>query len=166
MLQEFLPYGWRVTFKHGEGTISTKIAQVFVARIDPTTVKKLEKEGELRKLVDYEIAQGLAKTSARFEKKKLEIRPQSIYGEDGYYVRLDWEERDNPNFPGRILVMKNVNYRFQNPKDPTLLILVWVSTREPIEHQTYSVESLAETFLQSMQFSCCFAALLEYQIVK
>lgn len=88
----------------------------------------------------------------RFEEKWAETVREDFQGVEAHRMRIGWEERRNPEYPDKVLLLEVVQPHFLHPQDPDEIIMVSASTRRPLEKQAFSPDSLVTSFLESMSF--------------
>lgn len=145
---------WFVLFKKTEpdDPSHTQIVSLEANRFTRLEKKMFDRDTSMRQFLEYRIEQGRAQSSERIRQLESDVTSDAVGDMEVARGSALWQERDNVHFPGVVLMMNDVYYFFAHPEDPLVLILVHASTREPAEEQRLSVDSLAERFMEAIQF--------------
>ncbi len=128
---------------------------IAVARTDHVKKSEIETAWKLRQFVELNL---IWAWTDRFKLVESKVVPISSLGSDGAQYDVVNEERDNPRFPGFVLLMTTHGIQCRHPYSPGLLVNVAYGERhlQGDQPRPLLIEALkheVEPFLKSLEFT-------------
>lgn len=143
---------WRVMYQHADPADASRTSAVFLKCERFKTGQFVRELGGLERLAQTSFDEGRQGNDPRLTEKLAELERDSVQGADAWRMRLVYEERDNPEFPGAVLLLEVVELFFLHPGNPDEIISVTASTRYRVGQKALSAGALLAPFTGAMRF--------------
>jgi hypothetical protein len=144
--------GWRVMYRIAESTEESRTSGVFL-KADQYKPGKFAKEfTSLEALAQRVLRETRTPDNPQFTEKWAEVARADVHGTEAWRMRIAWEERNNPNFPGAEFLMEVVQVLMAHPQDPDRVLSIAATTRRRLDQEPLSADELAARFVGAMTF--------------
>ena len=144
--------GWRIFYRIAESTEESRTRGVLLKSDQYKPGKFAKEHGSLETLARTVLKETRTPDNKQFTEKWAEVARVDVQGVEAWRMRIAWEERNNPNFPGAVLLMEVVQTLMLHPRNPDQVISIQASTRRRIDQEPMSADELSATFVGALQF--------------
>lgn len=144
--------GWRIMYRNAESTDESRTSGVFLKSDQYKAGKFIREEGSLEQLAMRVFRETRTPDTPQFKEIRAELLPAEVHGTQAWRIRIAWEERNNPNFPGAEFLMEVVQVLMLHPKDPDRVISIAASTRRRLDQPPLSADEFSAKFVDAMTF--------------
>jgi hypothetical protein len=144
--------GWRILYRNAKSTEESRTRGVFLKSDQYKPGKFAKEHGSLEALAQTVFKETRTPGDNKFTEKWAEVARADGHGFEALRIRIAWEERNNPNFPGAVFLMENVQTLMLHPRDPDRVISIVASTRRRIEQEPLSADEFSAAFVGALQF--------------
>lgn len=143
---------WKIMYQHADPNDTSRTSAVFLKTERFKPGKFARTLGSLEQLAQDSFKAGRTGEDPRFTERLAELDRDTIQGQDAWRMRLAFEERDNPAFPGAVLLLEVVEVYLMHPHNPEQLISVTSSTRYKVGQGQLSAGALLTPFMAAIRF--------------
>lgn len=144
--------GWRIMYRQAESTDESRTSGVFLKADQYKAGKFAREHTSLEALAQQVLRETRTPDNPQFTEKWAEVVRADVQGGGAWRMRIAWEERNNPNFPGVEFLMEVVQVLMLHPNDPDRIISIAVSTRRRLDQEPLSADELSARFVGAMSF--------------
>ena len=144
--------GWRVMYRIAENTDKSRTSGVFLKADQYEPGKFAGEFTSLKALAQKVLSETRTPDNPQFTEKWAEVARADVHGTEAWRMRIAWEERNNPNFPGVEFLMEVVQVLMAHPQDPDRILSIAASTRRRLDQEPLSADELSARFVGAMTF--------------
>ena len=144
--------GWRIMYRNAESTEESRTRGVFLKSDQYKPGKFAKEHASLEALAKSVLKETSTPHDKNFTLKWAEIARADVHGVEAWRMRIAWEERNNPHFPGAVFLMEVVQTLMLHPRDPDRIISIMASTPRRVEQDPLSADEFSDTFVGALQF--------------
>lgn len=144
--------GWRVLYRLAESTDESRTTGVMLMADQYKPGKFAKQHGSLEQLAQKVLSETRTPDNNQFTEKWAEVARADVHGVEAWRLRVAWEERNNPSFPGVVFLMEVVQVLMLHPQDPDRMISVASSTRRRLDQESLSADEFSAKFVGAMRF--------------
>ena len=144
--------GWRIFYRNAKSTDESRTRGVFLKSDQYKPGKFAKEHGSLEALARTVLKETRTPDNNKFTEKWAEVARAAVHGVEAWRIRIAWEERNNPNFPGAVFLMEVVQTLMLHPLDPDRVISIQASTRRRIEQEPLSADEFSAAFVGAFRF--------------
>ena len=144
--------GWRILYRIAESTEESRTRGVFLKSDQYKPGKFAKEHGSLEALARKVLKETRTPDNDKFTEKWAEVARADVHGVEAWRMRIAWEERNNPNFPGAVFLMEVVQTLMLHPRDSDRVISIQATTRRRVEQEPLSADEFSATFVGALQF--------------
>lgn len=144
--------GWRIFYRNAKSTDESRTRGVFLKSDQYKPGKFAKEHGSLEALARTVLKETRTPDNNKFTEKWAEVARADVHGVEAWRIRIAWEERKNPHFPGAVFLMEVVQTLMLHPQDPDQVISIQASTRRRIEQEPLSADEFSAAFVGALRF--------------
>ena len=144
--------GWRIMYRKAESTDESRTTGVFLKADQFKPGKFAREHTSLEALAQTVLRETRTPDNQQFTEKWAEVARADVHGVEAWRMRIAWEERNNPNFPGVEFLMEVVQVLMLHPKDQDRIISIASSTRRRLDQEPLSADEFSAKFVGALAF--------------
>jgi hypothetical protein len=144
--------GWRILYRIAESTEESRTRGVSLKSDKYKPGKFAKEHGSLEALAQSVLKETRTPDNNKFTEKWAEVARADVHGVEAWRMRIAWEERNNPSFPGAVFLMEVVQTLMMHPRDPDQVISISATTRRRLEQEPLSADEVSAAFVGAMRF--------------
>ena len=144
--------GWRIMYRNAESTDQSRTSGVFLKADQFKPGKFAREHTSLEALAQTVLRETRTPDNQQFTEKWFEMARADVHGVEAWRMRIAWEERNNPNFPGVEFLMEVVQVLMLHPQDPDRIVSIASTTRRRLDQEPLSADDFSAKFVGAMTF--------------
>ena len=144
--------GWRIMYRKAESTDKSRTIGVFLKADQFKPGRFAAQHTSLEALAQTVLRETRTPDNQQFTEKWAEVARADVHGVEAWRMRIAWEERNNPNFPGVEFLTEVVQVLMLHPKDQDRIISIASSTRRRLDQELLSADEISAKFVGALTF--------------